>query len=58
MSQERTPTLFGKAARWWRMQKAQAELFGMPDYLLKDIGLGRCEIGSAVRGRSHLRRSI
>jgi uncharacterized protein YjiS (DUF1127 family) len=34
----------------WLFSRAEAELHGLSDYQLADLGLSRSQIGSAVRG--------
>lgn len=41
---------FRSIPRSWRIRQAEAELMGMSDYMLKDIGLSRSGISTAVRG--------
>jgi uncharacterized protein YjiS (DUF1127 family) len=36
---------------WRRARRAERELLGMDDRLLKDIGISRSDIQGAVRGR-------
>ncbi|MEQ1956557.1 DUF1127 domain-containing protein [Mesorhizobium sp. CN2-181] len=40
--------------RLWRNRQARIRLMAMPDDMLKDIGLARSEIGSAVSGRGNV----
>jgi uncharacterized protein YjiS (DUF1127 family) len=42
--------LFAAAWRWRNRRKAIRALSGLDDRMLRDIGLARCEIESAVRG--------
>jgi uncharacterized protein YjiS (DUF1127 family) len=42
--------------RWHRRRRDEAVLQAQPDYMLRDIGLGRSEIEAAVRGESRWRR--
>jgi uncharacterized protein YjiS (DUF1127 family) len=37
----------------WLFSRAEAELHGLSDYQLADLGLSRSQIGSAVRGDLH-----
>ena len=37
--------------RWRRRRQGMEALHGMPDYLLKDIGISRAEIDQAARGQ-------
>ena len=34
-----------------RIRHGRAQLYGMPDFMLKDIGISRCEIHSVTRFR-------
>lgn len=36
-------------ADWRRARRAEAELRALPDHILDDLGLGRGDIGTAVR---------
>ena len=36
-------------ARWYRIRRDTRQVLALSDHMLKDIGLGRSEIGSAVR---------
>lgn len=38
-------------ALWWRIRRDERFLLGQPHYLLKDIGIERADIASAVRNR-------
>ena len=40
---------------WNRRRRDEALLLAQPDYMLRDIGLGRSEIEAAVRGESRWR---
>jgi len=40
--------LLNRFRRWRRRQQAVEALRGMPDYLLKDIGISRVEIGFQI----------
>jgi uncharacterized protein YjiS (DUF1127 family) len=42
--------------RHHRMRRDEALLARQPDYMLRDIGIGRGEIEAAVRGESRWRR--
>jgi uncharacterized protein YjiS (DUF1127 family) len=42
--------------RWHRRRRDEALLQAQPDYMLRDIGLGRSEIEAAVRGEARWRR--
>jgi uncharacterized protein YjiS (DUF1127 family) len=42
--------------RWNRRRRDEALLQAQPDYMLRDIGLGRSEIEAAVRGEARWRR--
>jgi uncharacterized protein YjiS (DUF1127 family) len=42
-------TTLAAGARAWIARRDQRQLMEMPDYLLKDLGIGRSEIPSAVR---------
>lgn len=44
------PHLLNAFAAQLRRRKAARDLSGLPDYLLKDLGISRAEIISAVRG--------
>lgn len=44
-----TAGLLGLLRRWRRRQQAVEALRGMPDYLLKDIGISRVEIGFEMK---------
>jgi uncharacterized protein YjiS (DUF1127 family) len=49
--------MFGRTFRWvaWSVRRQlkiwrdERELYKLPDYLLKDIGISRCEIDYVVR---------
>ena len=36
-------------ARWYRIRRDTQQVLALSDHMLKDIGLGRSEIGNAVR---------
>jgi uncharacterized protein YjiS (DUF1127 family) len=38
--------------RRWTMRRAEQHLLELPDYMLKDMGISRCEIGPFVSGQS------
>lgn len=42
-------TTLAAGVRGWIARRDERHLMEMPDYLLKDIGIGRSEIPSAVR---------
>lgn len=42
-------TTFAAGVRAWIARRDERQLLEMPDYLLKDIGIGRSEISGAVR---------
>jgi uncharacterized protein YjiS (DUF1127 family) len=42
-------TTLAAGVRAWIARRDERDLMEMPDYLLKDIGIGRGEIPSAVR---------
>jgi len=44
--------------RWRRIRRDEALLLKQPEYMLRDIGIGRAEIEIAVRGESHWRGKI
>jgi uncharacterized protein YjiS (DUF1127 family) len=48
--------LIKKVYRWHRQRAALQDLRELPDYLLKDIGICRCELECAVRGDLSRRR--
>lgn len=50
--------LLARFLRWRRIRRDEAVLLKQPDYMLRDIGLGRAEIELAVRGESHWRGKI
>ena len=43
------PQLFARLGAWRRMRRDAALLHSQPDYLLRDIGIGRSQIEAAVR---------
>jgi uncharacterized protein YjiS (DUF1127 family) len=45
-----------RLGEWRRTRRAERELFGLDDRLLKDIGLHRAEIPAAVRGGPYLHK--
>ena len=45
----RLRTTLAAGVRTWIARRDERHLMEMPDYLLKDIGIGRSEISSAVR---------
>jgi len=45
--------LLERFLRWRRIRRDEALLLKQPDYMLRDIGIGRAEIEIAVRGESH-----
>jgi len=47
--------LFAAARRWHERRKAIRALSGLDDRMLRDIGLARCDIESAVRGIDRFR---
>ncbi len=47
--QRQVRRLFGAALRWYRINRSIDELSSLDDHVLRDIGLHRSEIGSAVR---------
>jgi uncharacterized protein YjiS (DUF1127 family) len=42
-------TLLAVGVQAWIVRRDARQLMEMPDYLLKDIGIGRSEISNAVR---------
>ena len=51
---QRSRVLFGRFMNWRRRRRDQAALLRQPDYLLRDIGIERHEIESAVQGRHRI----
>lgn len=45
----RLRTLLAGGVQAWIARRDERQLMEMPDYLLKDVGIGRSEISSAVR---------
>jgi uncharacterized protein YjiS (DUF1127 family) len=45
----RLRTLLALGVQAWIARRDERQLMEMPDYLLRDIGVGRSEISSAVR---------
>jgi uncharacterized protein YjiS (DUF1127 family) len=43
-------SLIERVQNVWLFSRAEAELHGLSDYQLADLGLSRSQIGSAVRG--------
>jgi uncharacterized protein YjiS (DUF1127 family) len=39
-------------ARWWQVNQDEHLLRSQPDHLLRDVGIERTQIGSALRGRT------
>lgn len=52
---ERGGELLSQFVRWQQRRKGRALLHGMPDYLLKDIGISRGEIDQEARGQREAR---
>jgi uncharacterized protein YjiS (DUF1127 family) len=48
---ERLPPMLRAPFDWWRKRATVVELTTYPDYLLRDVGLARSEVKSAVEGR-------
>jgi len=44
--------LFRLVHRRWMLKRAEQYLLELPDYMLKDLGISRCEIGPFVSGLS------
>ena len=43
-------SLIERVQNAWQFSRAEAELHGLSDYQLADLGLSRSQIGPAVRG--------
>ena len=50
--------LFAALARRSRLRRDEAFLLGQPDYMLRDIGIGRSEIYTAIHSRDRFERGI
>jgi uncharacterized protein YjiS (DUF1127 family) len=47
-----------RAGQWWHNKRAIAQLEALDDRMLKDIGIERSQIESAVDGTDHDRSSL